>query len=75
MALLRSTLLILLVGSLVSLASCSSFSRSSNAIVVDDYSSMRYVKGKPDRVHKKWKAKSSYTPRNNKVAKRRTADW
>ncbi|MDO6392143.1 hypothetical protein Q4E40_18555 [Pontibacter sp. BT731] len=72
MALLRFTLLIALVSTL---ASCSSFSRSSHAIVVDDYSSMRYVKGKPDRVNKKWKSKSSYTPRNNKVAKRRTADW
>ncbi len=55
--------------------SCSPVGRNSKAIVVDDYGSMRYINGKQDRVHKKWKAKSSYTPRNNKVAKRRTADW
>ncbi|PKV63480.1 hypothetical protein BD749_3323 [Pontibacter ramchanderi] len=75
MELLRFTLIITLISTLTIFSSCSSFSRSSNAIVVDDYSSMRYVKGKPDRVHKKWKSKSSYTPKNNKVAKRRTADW
>lgn len=75
MVLLRFTILIVLVSTLATLSSCSSFSRSSHAIVVDDYSSMRYVKGKPDKVHKKWKSKSSYTPRNNRVAKRRTADW
>jgi hypothetical protein len=66
---------ILLIGIAAFSLSCSPVGRSSKAIVVDDYGSMRYVNGKQDRVHKKWKAKSSYTPRNNKVAKRRTADW
>ncbi len=75
MALFRFTLLILLVSTLAFFSSCSPLRRSDKAIVVDDYGSMRYIKGKPDRVHKKWKAKSSYTPINNKVAKRRTADW
>ena len=54
--------------------SCSPLSRSGKAIVVDDYGSMRYINGRPDRVHKKWKS-NSYKPKNNKVAKRRTADW
>lgn len=57
-----------------SVTSCSPLSRSKHAIVVDDYGSMRYINGRPDRVHKKWK-KNSYKPKNNKVAKRREADW
>jgi hypothetical protein len=68
-------LLGILVSFSISFSSCSPVSRSSKAIVVDDYGSMRYIKGKPDRVHKKWKSKSAYTPQNNKMAKRRTADW
>ena len=71
-AILTGTLLVCLSAFSMS---CSPVGRSSKAIVVDDYGSMRYVNGKQDRVHKQWKSKSSYTPRNNKVAKRRTADW
>ncbi|EJF11012.1 MULTISPECIES: hypothetical protein [Pontibacter] len=75
MAFLRFTLFIMLVSTLAFFTSCSPLHRSDKAIVVDDYGSMRYIKGKQDRVHKKWKAKSSYKPRNNKVATRRNADW
>ncbi|WP_299987362.1 hypothetical protein [uncultured Pontibacter sp.] len=67
-------LLVMLTGTTINY-SCSSLNRSSNAILMDDRGSMRYIKGKPDRVHKKWKAKSSYKPKNNKVATRRNADW
>ncbi|WP_299703187.1 hypothetical protein [uncultured Pontibacter sp.] len=75
MKVLGFTLLALLITFSAFLSSCSPLSRSSKAIVVDDYGSMRYVNGKQDRVHKKWKTKSSYRPKNNKVAKRRAADW
>jgi hypothetical protein len=75
MKVLGLTLLALFVTFSACLSSCSPLSRSSKAIVVDDYGSMRYINGKPDRVHKKWKSKSSYKPKNNKVAKRRVADW
>ena len=75
MKVLGFTLLALLITLSTSLSSCSPLSRSSKAIVVDDYGSMRYVNGRPDRVHKKWKSKSSYKPKNNKVAQRKSADW
>jgi hypothetical protein len=75
MKILGFALLALLVTLSTSLSSCSPMSRSGKAIVVDDYGSMRYVNGKPDRVHKKWKSKAAYKPKNNKVAQRKTADW
>ena len=65
---------LLVIAMAASVSSCSPLSRSNNAIVVDDYGSMRYVKGRPDRVHKKWKS-NSYKPKNNKVARQRSADW
>jgi hypothetical protein len=71
LGLISLTLLITLAASM---SSCSPVSRSKHALVVDDYGSMRYINGRPDRVHKKWK-KNSYQPKNNKVAKRKTADW
>lgn len=64
---------LLVIAMAASVSSCSPLNRSKKAIVVDDYGSMRYIKGRQDRVHKKWK--NTYTPKNNKVAKRKYADW
>ena len=68
------SLAVLILATTAITTTCSPHRRSNKAVVVDDYGSMRYINGRPDRVHKKWKS-NSYTPKNTKVAKRRTADW
>ncbi|WP_018479432.1 hypothetical protein [Pontibacter roseus] len=74
MKLFGLTLFLAVMTMAASLSSCSPLHRSRNAIVVDDYGSMRHIKGKPDRVSKKWKG-SAYKPKKNKMAKRNYSNW
>ncbi|MFD2248351.1 hypothetical protein [Pontibacter ruber] len=68
MTTLKLTLYLLTV---ILMASCSPLARSNKAILMDDDGrSMRFVNGKQDKVHKKWKS-NTYKAKSKSAKRRR----